>query len=416
MKNKYTKHLFDRSLKYACFLLFLLCFSVFGAEPNVAQRPKFTSFLIDNLLVLIVTIIFTLIIIRFFFKKSILGKFIFFWAVNIILVSINTSAGSTYREYYPNFLSLLAGVIGSVTLVTLATRAVKDPLTESIRNATLLAKGKLDIVNTQTPKVVRTDLDELNEALVTMAQNQSRILLKINSLVEHLFLSGESLKELSTNLHSGSSNLSSSIEQISAAIEQMSAAIEQIAYNSEQTKNISEQANTSIEQVSESLESNIQLIAQASEKVSVINEIAQQTNLLSLNASIEAARAGSSGSGFAVVAGEVGKLAETSGLAAKAIVELSEKNVSSVKESGALLGQTIPKIKKTYSLVEDITNSSAEQKNTTSQIHKTLESLNTVSQNNIQFAEKLLDEQNRLRENAYELKNAISYFGKETTT
>src|SRR5690606_26106348 len=96
------------------------------------------------------------------------------------------------------------------------------------------------------------------------------------------------------------------------------------------------------------------------EKIHIIEDIAYKTNLLALNAAIEAARAGDHGKGFAVVADEVRKLAERSQVSAKEIVEEARRRVEIAEKAGQLLATTVPNIRKTADLVQEITAASVE--------------------------------------------------------
>lgn len=186
------------------------------------------------------------------------------------------------------------------------------------------------------------------------------------------------IAESSQRLSQGATEQAASAEEVSASIEEMGSNIRQNSENSSVTEGISKKAAADATNGLSAVRETVTAMKSIAERIAIIEDIARQTNMLSLNASIEAARAGEHGKGFAVVASEVGKLAERSRAAAGEISVLSKHSVDVAEQAGTMLEGIVPDIQKTAELVLEISVASREQDSGTQQISKAITQLDSV--------------------------------------
>ena len=197
-----------------------------------------------------------------------------------------------------------------------------------------------------------------------------------NEIIASTYTDIQGLKENAKQVEEQVLSQSESIEKASAAITQMAGNITNISVTANNADDVSEKLRISSKQGAEALslaEQAIALIQQSSEEVanavSMIQKISSQTNLLSMNASIEAAHAGSFGAGFAVVANEVRNLANTSAVNAKTIKQhikdMSEriaKGVDAMQKTGDAFKLIDSGIEQSADIVKQITEAIEEQR------------------------------------------------------
>lgn len=167
-----------------------------------------------------------------------------------------------------------------------------------------------------------------------------------------------------------------------------------------------EAAETSAAIVEEAIEA----MKQITDRITIVEEISKQTNMLALNAAIEAARAGSHGAGFSVVAAEVRKLAHRSNDASMEISALSHHSMKLAADSRAVLQGLLPKVRTTFGLIEEVTETSQSQTEGIQQIARAISRLDDITQQNAAAAEELAATAEELSAQSEHLDASISFF------
>jgi len=146
------------------------------------------------------------------------------------------------------------------------------------------------------------------------------------------------------------------------------------------------------------------------DKAYAINEIAAKTDILAINAAVEAARAGNSGKGFAIVASEVRSLSIISKNAADTIDELVKDNTQNIVSFNNQLEDIVSDVNKTAALLKEISFTSQEQNSGVNQISTAIQQFNSTIQANSATAEELSASSSELKNQAKYLFNAVNFF------
>ncbi|GAK51129.1 methyl-accepting chemotaxis sensory transducer [Candidatus Moduliflexus flocculans] len=278
-------------------------------------------------------------------------------------------------------------------------------LNEVARVAEEIANGNLTIDVKE-----RSQHDRLMKALNSMIRYLNRIVHDVKAAADNIASNSEALMARSETMSKGASQQAAASQEASASMEQMAVNIEQNAENAMQTEKIAQQTAQNAEEGGKVVAETVTAMQQITQKIAIIEDIANQTRLLSLNATIEAARAQEHGKAFSVVASEVRHLAEIAKTAAEEINKLATYSLDVSAKAGQMLATLVPNIRKTAELVQEITAASHEQSTGTNQINKAIQQLEQVTQQNAMTADNMASSAAELAAQAEQLRETMQFF------
>ena len=256
------------------------------------------------------------------------------------------------RERWTMIISVLSIVIGFVLLFVIPNSIVKSIATirQVVDN---IAKGKGDLVS-RLPVASNNELGQLSQSMNQLLEQLQKLISGVLSDVQTLNRDSQSLQTVSEQTQKISERQQNHLSKVFSSFEQINHAVQEISSNAQNTSGRSEDAKRAAYEGQKLIDSNRQLnshlassVTSAAERIAslaadtdkitsvldIIRGIADQTNLLALNAAIEAARAGEQGRGFAVVADEVRTLAQRTQASTEDIQSMVGGLIDGVKET-----------------------------------------------------------------------------------
>lgn len=276
---------------------------------------------------------------------------------------------------------------------------IRTYINELSRGLGEVAKGNFNIA----PEVAfKGDFKALDTAIETIITSLSETMGTIHDSTEQVSMGAYQMAESATSLAEGATNQAASVQELTASIQNIT---ETIVHSSEkaeeshrsaaQFKDEAEKSNHDIKHLKEAMDRINDTSKEIVNIITAIEDIASQTNLLSLNASIEAARAGEAGKGFAVVADQIGKLAADSAAAAVDTKQLIEHSIQEVEQGNEITARTTDAIESIIRGIatleestDEISTLTVSQANAMKQMEAGVEQISEVIQNNSAAAEE----------------------------
>jgi methyl-accepting chemotaxis protein len=345
--------------------------------------------------------------------------------------------------------TLLVLVLG-VAISAIMSGKIQKPIAEVLESANNIANGDLSSADLEVRS--NDEMGDLTEALNKMRSSLNSILSSISTTSDRMASSSEETSTTVVQIQKDLDSQASRAEQAATSTREMSQTVIDIAKNAsniaEAAINTRDIANEGAEVVNSTV-AEVQEIAntvaessrfmtslgdrsnQIGEIVNVINDIADQTNLLALNAAIEAARAGEQGRGFAVVADEVRKLAERTGRATTEIsdmihaiqdetgkaVQSMEESIERVKkgadysgQAGDALNRILKSVNELQSMVQQIASATEQMSTTAEMISTDIDAIASASDNTSKSSSDITEATGILAMLSSDLKSLVGKF------
>jgi methyl-accepting chemotaxis protein len=342
------------------------------------------------------------------------------WSLAIQANNANVMAPIRTMRYMSLLIGIIAVIVGMVVAYYIA-GYIARPILKLRDSAKIIAGGDL----TETVKIDNDDeIGELADAFNMMVDNIKKLVVNINDSALRTDKTGEELKETAVETSNSIDNVAASVEEFSASIEEVAASAEEFASSSteinenvqgitdytDQVNDLAESGLEEMQKTEREMEEVMAVSAESIDKINNLNEsagkingivnmisaIAEQTNLLALNAAIEAARAGEAGRGFAVVADEIRDLAEETKGSTDEIKSLVDNLQEEIEDAVGVINNTNDQIEMGANSVSEtgktFNNITDKIKDVVTQVRETADSVNELSKGS-QDISKVTEEQ-----------------------
>lgn len=299
--------------------------------------------------------------------------------------------------------------------------ALKSYVEEIRQGMSAVGRGKL---NYETRADFKGDFIALGESLNEISRLLRESIAQISSSAEQISVGAEQVSNGAQVLAQGASEQAGSVEELAVSMNEISDSVSENANTavnaSHLAGNVGKQLLECNNDMTRLLDSVIAIKKNSEEITGIVKEIediAFQTNILALNASVEAARAGDAGRGFSVVAGEIRRLASKTSSASKLTAGLVEKNSDAVRDgmdivhvTARSLEESVGRAQEMNQMVENISKLSVSQADAIAQIQKSVELISEIVQGNSATSEESAAASEELSAQAQIMKELVEQF------
>lgn len=256
----------------------------------------------------------------------------------------------------------------------------------------------------------RTDRDAFGRAFVSMVGRLSEAMHSVRAGAEAITTASTEVAASSRDLSESTTRHAEHLERTVSTLDEVRASAARSAEDSVAMEQATLRAAREAVDVGKAVREMAAALQTIVRRTAIVAELASETSLLSLNASIEAARAADHGRGFAVIAHEVRELAERSEQAAREIGKLAESSEQIAQRSDALLSALAPSMQESTSLVQRVTAASTQQGSEIAQVTGTMTDVDSTMQRNAAAAQELAATAGEMAAAAQQLQAMLGQF------